>query len=185
VLWATTAGAQTPAPDTGLALEDALRTALRENPNIRIAERQADSERGSLVAAGDAFDPKVQTSFGRNRYNSLQPDAALLDAPWLDVSQTQYNISLTRQLRRGVLIAPELAVARTALPSLSIQPTSQATAKLSVVVPLLRDRGGFVTGAPERAAARGYEASRSQTEHVTAQVVLTAATAYWDYRVAD
>ena len=168
--------------DAALSLEDVLRITLRDNPSILVAARQSDAEHGALVAAGDPFDPKVQTAFGRNRFSELQAD--LSASPWLDVSQTQYSIGVQQQLRRGVLVAPELSVSRTALPALAIQPTSQATAKLTLVVPLLKDRGGFVTSAPERAASRAYEASRFQTDHVTAQSVLSAVTAYWDYQAA-
>jgi outer membrane protein len=51
-------------------------------------------------------------------------------------------------------------------------------------VPLARDRGGLATIAPERAAERTFESSTFQAQHVTAQSVLAAVTAYWDYQAA-
>ena len=181
------AAAQTPPPldaEAGLSLEEVLQITLRDNPNIRVAARQVDTQHGVLVAAGDPFDPKVQTSFARNRFNERQADLSASRSPWLDISQTQYSIGLQKQLRQGILVAPEIGVSRTALPGLGIDATSQATAKLNVLVPLLRDRGGFVTSAPERAAARAWDASKLQTEHVMAQSVLAAVTAYWDCQSA-
>jgi outer membrane protein len=186
---ASSAAAQTPVPptaaaDAGLSLEDVLRTTLRDNPSIQVAARQADTERGVLVAAGDAFDAKLQSAFGSNRFNTLRGDAIGSRSPWLETSQTQYSVGIQKQLRQGIIVSPELDVSRTALPTLDIQPTSQATAKLSVLVPMLKDRGGFVTSASERAAAPAYEATKFQTQHVTAQAILTAVTAYWDYQAA-
>jgi outer membrane protein TolC len=178
---ASAVAAQAP---VGLALEDVLQATLRDNPNIQIAARGSDSQRGALVAAGDAFDAKLQSAFGNNRFNTLRADPFGSRSPWLDTNLTQYSVGVQKLLRQGILLSPELGVSRTALPSLGIQATSQATAKLSVVVPLLKDRGGFVTGAPERAAARSYEGSTFQTQHVTAQSILSAVVAYWDYHTA-
>jgi outer membrane protein len=169
--------------NSGLALEDVLRTTLRDNANILIAERETDSERGVLVASGDPFDPKLQTAFANNRFNLLQSDPASR-SPWLDTNQTQYSVGIQKQLRQGIQISPELDVSRTAFPARSVQPTSQATAKITLLVPLLKDRGGFVTSAPERAEARAYEASKLQTRYVAAQSILSAVTAYWDYQAA-
>ena len=171
-------------PAAGLTLDDVVKATLRDNPSIQIAARQADNERGVYVAAGDPFDARVQTSFGTNRFNSLQADAAGSPSPWLELSQTQYSVSWQKQLRQGIVVAPELDVSRTALPALGVQPTSQATAKLNLIVPLLKDRGGVVTAASERAASRSYDALRLQTEHIAAQAVLTAVSAYWDYQSA-
>jgi outer membrane protein TolC len=82
------------------------------------------------------------------------------------------------------VVSPELSVLRTALPGTPLAATSQAAAKLNVVVPLARDRRGRVTTAPERAAGRTLESSAFYAEHVTAQSVLAAVNAYWDYRAA-
>jgi outer membrane protein TolC len=170
--------------DASLTLDDVVRTTLRDNPNIRLAARQVDTQRGALVAAGDPFDARVQSAFGRNQFNTLQADPFAAPSPFLDTVQTQYSVALQKQFRQGILLSPELGVSKTALPSLGIQSTSLATARLNVVVPLLNDRGGFVTGAPERAAGTAYESSRFQTHHVTAQSVLMAITAYWDYQAS-
>ncbi len=185
VVWLCGAGspaaAQAPA---GLSLEDVLQTTLRDNSNIQVAARGSDIRRGALVAAGDAFDAKLRSAFGSNRNNTLQGNARTSQTPWLDTSQTQYSFGVQKQLRQGVLIAPELSVSRTALPSLGLDALSQANARLSVVVPLLKDRGGLITAASERAAVRSYEASRLQAEHVTAQAAATTVIAYWDYQAA-
>jgi outer membrane protein len=186
---APAATAQTPLPsaesgNSGLALEDVLRVTLHDNANIRVAARAVDVDRGSLVAAGDPFDVKVVTAINQNRFNIAQPNASASHYAWIDTSQTQYSVGFDKQLRRGIVVSPELAVSRTALPGLPLEPTSQATARLSVLVPLARDRGGLATIAPERAAERTFESSTFQAQHVTAQSVLAAVTAYWDYQAA-
>jgi outer membrane protein len=169
----------------GLSLEDVLRTTLHDNPDIRVAARRADAERGVLVGAGDPFDAKLQTGFGSNRsFNTLQPGATGSQYFWIDTRQTQYSVGLQKQLRQGMTVSPELDVSRTATPTLPGLPAGQATARLKLLVPLLNDRNGLVTTAPERAAQRAYEASKFQTQHVTAQSILSATTAYWDYQAA-
>lgn len=171
-----------PAVEAGLALEDVLRITLRDNPNIQVAARDVDIDRGALVAAGDPFDAKLRTAVDSTRFNTLRPDPT--GYSWLDTNHTQYTVGVQKQLRRGVIVTPELGVSRTALPALPVEPTSQATAKLSVLVPLLKDRDGVVTSAPERAARHAYEAGKFHTQHVAAQAILTAVTAYWDYEMA-
>jgi outer membrane protein len=169
--------------EKGLTLDDALTATLRDNPNIQLAARDVEAQRGALVAAGEPFDVKTQTSFSTNRINSLTPDPN--GAPFfLPTNQTQYSVGVQRQLRNGLVFSPEMSVLKTALPGLPVLPTGQSTAKLSVLVPLLKDRGGIVTSAPERAADRAYEAAVLQSQHVAAQAIVGAAIAYWDYLAA-
>ena len=164
----------------GLTLEDVLTTTLRDSPTILLAARQVDAQRGALLAAGDLFDVKTQTSFLSSRVNGLTPDAGG-NPFWLATNQTQYDVSAQKQLRNGLVISPNFGVTKTTLPGLPVPPTGQSTVRLNVLVPLLRDRGGVVTGASERAADHAYGASVFETRHVTAQAIVSAAVAYWDY----
>jgi outer membrane protein TolC len=167
----------------GLTLEEALTTAMRDNPNVLMTARQLEAQRGALVAAGDPFDVKTQTSFLSNRINNLTADPHG-NPFWLASDQTQYSVGAQKQLRNGVLMSSEMGVSKSAITQLPLPATGQASATLNVLVPLLRDHGGVETSAPERVADRTYGAGVLDAQHVTAQAVYATAVAYWDYLAA-
>ncbi len=169
-------------PQALLTLGDVVAATLSANPTIQAGVRQVAISRGAFLAAGGPFDLQLQTSVLRGHDNGLQAGATGF-AP-LVTERMSYSVGAEQLLRTGVLIAPQIAVTRTALPAIPQPATGTAAVTLNTVVPLLRDRAGAVTAASERAARSAYDASGFELRYVTSQSVYGAVVAYWDYLAA-
>lgn len=171
--------AQRPEDSNAVTLQAALEATLLHGTQIRLGERQVQIGLGALLTAGAPFDARVTTSLGTMRENSIAPSAT--GAPTSVVSSTiTYAVAMPRQLRSGIVINPRVGLTRLEVASVAGALTSRASVNLDVLVPLLRDRGGAVTAAPERSAERGYEASILDARHAAAVSILGAVTAYWN-----
>jgi outer membrane protein TolC len=167
--------------DSGLTLGDALTATLNKNPRIERAQQQLEMQKGVLMAAGAPFDPRIATS-GEGVQEGTSDTASSRDAL---ARALTYRVSFQKQLRDGVLLAPTVSSMRTSLSSLPNDASNRTTVGLNVTVPLLKDRRGVLTAAPERAAEDGYEASRLTLQHATAETLFDTAVAYWNYLAAQ
>jgi outer membrane protein TolC len=174
-----------PAVATGptLALEEILHTTLIHNPQVRFAANDVEAARAAREEAGAPFDSALEvTALGSQNYQFTPPGIPLATSLVRGVSA---SAQWARRFRNGLLVSPELLASGTRVfedPRLDVR---QATARLKVAVPLLRDRGGAITAAPEQAAGVAQGAS-IMTEHQTvAEVVLQAAAAYWGYLATE
>lgn len=166
----------------GLTLGDVVSATLEVNPSILLAAQQVQSARGDLLVAGAPFDLQLLTSGTASRVHVDDP----VDATPGVQKQIVYDLGLERLFRNGTSLKPTLSLTRSQLSTWPAGATANATSVgLTANVPLLRDRGGAVSAAPERAASRDYEASRLRLRHATAQSVLAAVVAYWDYLSAQ
>lgn len=178
---APTAGVPAPAaavaPGSGLDLARVVDATLASNPEIQIAAQAVEARRGALIAAGAPFDALLQASSRGARRQTLDPEGTATDI-------TQ-SVSLRRLFRNGLLIAPDLSLVRAGHTTIAGPDTpNDLNAGLSFGVPLLRDRGGIVSAAPERAAERDFRASVLDLRQAMSLRVLTAVVAYWDYAAA-
>jgi outer membrane protein len=168
--------AQPTAPSApGLDLAEVVRTTLSLNPDIESSRQRAESSRGAYVAAGAPFDALLQAGTGTARQRIFSP-----------IETTESVIATTlgaqRQFRNGVLLNADISLTRTGLGTLSGAATpNDAAASVTVLAPLMKDRGGVVTAAPERSAARAYQASLLDQRQTTSLRLLTVIVAYWDY----
>lgn len=75
------------APPGGLALMDAVRLTLANDPNVAIEAAQVDSARGALQIASGRFDPVIasgltQTSSNEPRSLSSSQETRTLQSTW-------------------------------------------------------------------------------------------------------
>ena len=178
------AAAQQPEVSGGITLQTALETTLAHSPQVQLGERQVKMGLGTLLLASAPFDAQLTTSLGTQRENNIAPGPASELAATL-TSTVAYSIGMPKRLRSGVVITPRVGVTRVSVANVPGALTSRANVNLDILVPLLRDRGGTVTAAPERAAERGYEANILEARHATAASILGAVVAYWNELAAE
>lgn len=169
------------AQDGGLTLDRVVRLALEGSPRIRIARARADAAHGRAQAAGGRFDLQVGSSVAGTRESAYQPVQTGLVAA--NSRTTAYSLEAGRRLRSGITLAPRLSVSRTAQEGAAAADAG-STVSLDVGVPLLRDRFGRASAAPERALRLRAEAGPHDVRHATAMTINAAAAAYWDYAAA-
>lgn len=159
---------------TGLDLAEVVRVTLANNPDILLARQDAEGSRGNRIAAAAPFDPFLQAGTGFSRRRVVDPtDAAL--------SEVSQSLSLRRLFRNGLVLGSDVSASRLDLSTPGADTVNDLSSSLTVAAPLLRDRGGAASVAPERAADYNYQASRWAERQAIALLVLTAAVSYWDY----
>ncbi len=179
--------AQTAGAMRGITLRQALDAVLEHGTQLQLGERQVQMGEGALLASRSPFDARVITSLSTDRSNDLAPGAS----PGVDAILTNTvasTIALSKQFRSGIGLAPHLDVARAAVDGVggvADAPTSRASVGLDVTVPLLRDRGGAVTAAAERAARHSLDATVLGVRHSAAASVLATVVAYWNDLAAE
>jgi outer membrane protein len=165
----------------GLVLSEVLQATLDANPDVQLAAQQLEAAGGVLLVQGSPFDSLVQATAVSARLNTTDP-LARVDALRNNLS---YGVGLQRQFRNGSTLISEVGVSRSALSTVPGTATpNTAVVGLTLSTPLLRDRGGAVSAAGERAARNDYESSRLGLRHTVSASLLTAAVSYWDYLAA-
>ncbi len=165
-------------PAPGLDLAGVVQATLSSNPDIQTAVQQTENSRGSRVAAGAPFDLLLNAAASASRQHTEDPLVGT-------AASITNSFGMQRLLRNGMQLNTDVGLARsshTAIPG--PQTPNDLSASLALTAPLLRDRGGIVSAAPERAAARTYESNIWLQRDTIAQRLLTAVGAYWDYLVA-
>lgn len=186
-----------PAQPAGLALETALREALRLNPNISLQREQVFANRGFEMQALGRFDPLISGSVRRDRdlrplradeTNALAP-LALADPPIgipeAQISNTMgYTVGVDRNLQSGptVGVSVESTTLFDNLSGFSRIP-AQTAGRISFTlrVPLLRNAGTEATTANLSAAQAEVAAAQYDLVFTNSQTLLNTALAYWDY----
>lgn len=178
---------------TGLALGEALRQALRLNPNIELQQQQVLVNRGAKLVAQGQFDPLVSGSVGRSRdLRPLREDEknALVLAPSVVPFNSQisnaitYAVGVDRTLHTGVTIGASVGIT-TLFDNLSgasnIPAQTAGRISFSVGAPLLRNAGTEATTANLSAAEAELSAAQYELGFSNAQTLLNTTLAYWAY----
>lgn len=163
----------------GLGLDQVVTATLSASPELKIAATQVQVAAGVLTVSRAAFDLTLTSSAIASR--TSRPDATGARTLQKDFI---FAAGARRLMRNGILATSEVSLTRSLLSrSLGVD-TNAADVRLSVSVPLLRDRGGASSAAAEQVATRDHEAARWEMRHTAAQQVLAAVVAYWDYQAA-
>ena len=168
----------------GVTLREALDAALLHSVQLQLGERQVQIGSGALLAARAPFNAQVTTALATQRENSVSPSAAGVLTPVLTRTVSS-SIIVPKRFRSGIVVTPRVGLTRADAANIHGALTSRASVSLDVLVPLLRDRGGAITAAPERAAARGYDASVLDARHAAASSILGVVVTYWDELAAE
>lgn len=183
-LFPSVAAAQPQGVSGGITLQTALETTLSQSSQVQLGEREVQMGLGALLGARAPFDAQLTTSIAAQRENSVTPSTGGEFASAL-TSTVSYAVELPKRLRSGVVLTPRIGLTRIDVANIPGALTSRATVNLDLLVPLLQDRGGGVTAAPERAAEHGYEASLLEARHAKAASILATAAAYWNELAAE
>jgi outer membrane protein TolC len=176
--------AQSAGDASGITLQQALDAVLEHGTQLQLGARQVQTSEGALLAAKAPFDARLATSLSTERSNSFAPgrDPGVSSILTNTVAST---IALPKRFRSGILVTPRVDIARAVMADLPGTPTSRAIAALDVTGPLLRDRGGGITTAAERAARRSLDAAVLGARHSAAASVLATVVAYWNDLAAE
>lgn len=173
--WGTGAGrAEELPPGGGLSLLDAVLMTLARDPNIAIEEARRQGSRGVLEAASGQFDTVVSSALTQTDTETPLANSSS------EKSRTLSNsVGVTRQLRSGLSIEPQLELLRTADGSPGGGALDQGTFTFRLRQPLLRGRGRVAVAAGELAAEREVAASGFDVRQTVSSRVLTVASQYW------
>lgn len=178
---------------TGLALEDALREALRLNPNISLQQQQVLVNRGAELVAQGQFDPLVSGSVRRSRdlrplredeKNALALASSVVPFNAQISNAIAYTVGVDRTMQSGVTVGASVGVT-TLFDNLSgasnIPAQTAGRISFSVRAPLLRNAGTEATTANLSAAEAELSAAQYELVFSNAQTLLNTTLAYWAY----
>jgi outer membrane protein TolC len=177
---------------TGLALADALRGALRLNPNIALQQQQLLVNRGNELIAQGQFDAIVTGAITRSRdLRPLREDEkgslAFFTGSTFNSQVSNaltYSVGVDRTLQSGVTVGANVGVT-TLFDNVSgasnIPAQTAGRLSFNVRAPLLRNFGTEATTANLVAAEAEVAAAQYDLVFSNAQTLLNTTLAYWDY----
>lgn len=171
----------------GLRLLEAVKTTIRNQPDIQLKEQDVDISRGSLKTESGAFDTNI-TASAQYDHNTLPLGSIyqLYEIGLDEITDTATaSAGVSKQFRNGISITPNVSLSRTDVepPALSTSirgPSNTATIDFQITIPLLKGLGVDATGANERSAKINLEVSVLTMRQAIAADVLNTAQAYWD-----
>jgi outer membrane protein TolC len=177
--WATPSAAQT-AP-LALTLEDAVRRAVDNNPNLAIVRLESDVETARVDETRTAFTPVFSTVLGRS--SAVTPPAnSLLGERGVDVNDLFSSTGVRQRLPWGSgtwSISWDTSRTTTSNPLTSFDPTLQSGFELAFSQPLLRDRKVDSARYQYAIARRNQGSSDLLFREAVVQTVAAVKQAYW------
>jgi outer membrane protein TolC len=177
-----TGAAAQPATAPPVSLADVLGSTLGQGIDLALAATDVDFARGTLWAAAAPFDSAL--GLGATASQSYQFSPPTAPPSTLMIRQLTLAADWSRLFRNGISLVPQLRTTRTVLDTDPRLHDTEASARLLLTVPLLRDWGGAITAAPERSARRLLSAAQQDERGEAAQIMLRASAAYWGYVAA-
>lgn len=168
-----------------LSLRDAIVLALENNSNIRIEETQIESNKFSLLAAFQPFDPLLQSSLNVNRsssptYTQLQGVGQSGNGVLNTLNQVG-QVSYTQTFTTGTNVTASISSSRSSTNSsfLFFNPYYASGLNLQFIQPLLRNGGRFANTAAIKIARKALSQSRASFEAEVNDAVLQVIGQYW------
>src|ERR1044071_8899851 len=142
------------ADPNGLGLLESVLYGVKNQPSVLLQNQQVQSAQGASQIQAAPFDYNVTVSAGRSHDNTPLTGIArrLVDISKVKSDVTQYDLTLSKELRSGVVISPNLQMNRTDDNLFNTTLPNQAAANVLFQVPLMKGFGTNSTGAPEQAA---------------------------------
>ena len=179
---ATVAAAQTaPADRLPLTLEDAVRRALDNNPDLAVVRLETDVQTARVGESRTAFTPVFSTTVGRSSSVTL-PQNFLLGERGVDVDDWFSTTGVRQRLPWGSgtwSLAWESSRTTTNNPLTSFDPTLQSGFQLAFSQPLLRDRAIDAARFQYVLAKRDEQSSDLRFREAVVQTVAAVKEAYW------
>jgi outer membrane protein TolC len=179
LVWASAAAAQT---DTlQLTLEDAVRRALDNNPNLAIVRLETEVQTARVGESRTAFTPVFSTTLGRSSAVTL-PQNLLLGERGVDVDDWFSSTGVRQRLPWGSgtwSMSWESSRTTTNNPLTSFDPTLQSGFQVAFSQPLLRDRAIDAARHQYVIAKRDEKSSDLRFREAVVQTVAAVKQAYW------
>jgi outer membrane protein TolC len=158
---------------------EAVRAAMTEPADLKLIEEQLARSQAGLLVAAAPFDTVYE--WGVDRLRDVTPLTVGGDAL---TNVTTLRVGAARQLRNGLVIAPQIGVQQR---NVSVDPLVPNRASLAVTVtqPLMRGRGPEVVTAGERAARYDVSATTLDLRHGVQASAFRALASYWNYVAAS
>jgi outer membrane protein len=169
------------ADETGLELIQAVKSALKNNQDIKVEEMTALTGKGVFQEASGEFDPTLSLSIDRVRGYPGYPTSGT-DLEELKSTDLLFGITLEKEFRSG--ITTTLAAMATQNRSYDTDTFNYSNVNFTISVPLLQGRGKSSTGATEKSYKLIYEADKLSLQHTVSAYLKETAQRYWDYVTA-
>lgn len=196
VVIATSASAQVDPPQAGrpaaaaetlpLTLEDAVRRAVENNPDLAIVRLGTEVEAARVGESRGAFSPVFSTILGRSS-NVTPPSNFLLGDRGVDVNDWFSSTGIRQRLPWGAgtwSVSWDTSRTTTNNPISSFDPALQSGLQLSFSQPLLKDRKIDAARQQYIVAKRNQESSELRFRESAVQTVAAVKQAYWTLKAS-
>ena len=177
----TAAAAAAQIPTVELTLEDAVRRALDNNPDLAVVLLDTHVQTARVAESRTAFTPLFSTTFGRS--SSVTPPQSLLSGErGVEVKDLFASTGVRQRLPWGSgtwSLSWESARTTTDSPFTGFDPTLQSGFELAFSQPLLRDRKIDSARHQYVIAKRNEKVSDLRLREATVQTVAAVKQAYW------
>ena len=184
VMTAATASAQTGTPAAGtleLTLEDAVRRAVEQNPELTIVRLGTEVEAARVGESRSAFLPVFSTVLGRSS-NVTPPSNSLLGDRGVAVNDLFSSTGVRQRLQWGAgtwSVSWDTSRTTTNNPLSSFDPSLQSGLQVAFSQPLFKDRKIDASRQQYIIARRNQESSELRFRESVVQTVAAVKQAYW------
>jgi outer membrane protein TolC len=169
-----------------LTLDDAVRRALENNPNLVVVRLGTEVEAARVSASQAAFAPVFSTAFGRSS-SVTPPSNFLLGNAGVDVNDWFSSTGVRQRLPWGSgvwSVSWDSARTTTNNPISSFDPSLQSGVQVAFSQPLLKDRAIDAARHQYTIARRNQEISELQFRESVVQTMAAVKSAYWTLKAA-
>jgi outer membrane protein TolC len=174
-----------------LRLADVIRSTLAAHPLLAIQKDQVQVSRAIKRQTAGLFDTQVSSSLTHGRTTTPLTTLDQLTAQQSGIVTSRQILELTtfqagadKLFRSGIEITPTFSMVRDADNLTAISGHNLSHSGITVVLPLLRNRGYAAVGGQEIAATLEVQATQLDLSHAAAQLISIAAASYWNYLAA-
>jgi outer membrane protein len=164
-----------------LTLEEAVRRAVENNPDLAIVRLGTEVESARVGESRSAFAPVFSTVLGRSS-NVTPPSNSLLGDRGIDVNDLFSSTGVRQRLRWGAgtwSVSWDTSRTTTNNPISSFDPSLQSGIQVAFSQPLLKDRRIDAARLQYVIARRNQESSELRFRESVVQTVATVKQAYW------
>ncbi len=169
-----------------ITLLEAVAMTMEHQPTVLLQKQEVAIARGRFQQAGGQFDSVLGTTHGYDHENLPLSEAERLSLGLSNTitDTTTSEVDLTRQLRSGITLMPNVSIARTSgyVSSVGINSNAYNQSQVSFLVniPLLKGLGVEAADAQEMASKSDYEAGKMTMLYAFSSSALDTVTAYWN-----
>ncbi len=179
-------GAARAGDDHRVTLLEAVARTMVNQPTILLQNQEVKLARGRFQQASGQFDSIFGTSIAHDHEALPLSESEKLSLGLSSTlsDTTTYAMDLTRELRSGITLMPNVSIVRTsgyvASQGLTSNAFNQSQVSFLMSIPLLKGLGVEAADAQEMAAKSDYEAGKMTMRFALSSSALDTVTAYWN-----